>query len=287
MSRGNGNIALVTGATGGLGTAMCRKLAQDGYKVAANYRNREKAEKWLEELNSDGVENVFIFGADVTDFNQVGAMVKAIEDELGPVDIVVNNAGITRDNVIMMMKPEDFEAVLRVNLTAITDPEGIVVRHFLDSLRCAAAWGATPTSLIDIGSGAGFPGIPLKILHPSLRLTLVESVGKKAAFLRQRLQSEKPGDAPQQAGQVALERREIENQHVLGRQMAPPGAQLLDITALGDILVGDEGAGAPGELLADGLGEAARIGLGGARVVAADEAVPHLPGREGAFRRLA
>ncbi len=72
---------------------------------------------------------------------------------------------------------------VRVNLTAITDPEGVVVRHFLDSLRCASAWGATPASLIDIGSGAGFPGIPLKILHPSLRLTLVESVGKKAAFL--------------------------------------------------------------------------------------------------------
>ncbi len=73
---------------------------------------------------------------------------------------------------------------VRVNLTAITDAEGIVVRHFLDSLRCACAWGDSPTSLIDIGSGAGFPGIPLKILRPTLRLTLVESVGKKAAFLR-------------------------------------------------------------------------------------------------------
>ncbi len=73
---------------------------------------------------------------------------------------------------------------VRVNLTAIIDAEGIFVRHFLDSLRCACAWGDTPASLIDIGSGAGFPGIPLKILRPTLRLTLVESVGKKAAFLR-------------------------------------------------------------------------------------------------------
>jgi 16S rRNA (guanine527-N7)-methyltransferase len=72
----------------------------------------------------------------------------------------------------------------RVNLTAITDESGIVVRHFLDSLRCARSWGTPPRSLVDVGAGAGFPGLPLKILRPELRLTLVESVEKKAAFLR-------------------------------------------------------------------------------------------------------
>lgn len=70
------------------------------------------------------------------------------------------------------------------NLTRICEPEAIVVRHFLDALACAQHWGATPHSLADLGSGAGFPGLPLKLLHPALRLTLVESVGKKAAFLR-------------------------------------------------------------------------------------------------------
>jgi 16S rRNA (guanine527-N7)-methyltransferase len=72
----------------------------------------------------------------------------------------------------------------RINLTAITDPDEIVTRHFLDSLRCALSWGEAPTSLIDIGAGAGFPGLPLKILRPALQLTLVESIAKKAAFLR-------------------------------------------------------------------------------------------------------
>jgi 16S rRNA (guanine527-N7)-methyltransferase len=72
----------------------------------------------------------------------------------------------------------------RLNLTAITTDEGIAVRHFLDSLRCALDWGDAPDSLIDVGSGAGFPGLPLKLLRPELRLTLLESIEKKAAFLR-------------------------------------------------------------------------------------------------------
>jgi 16S rRNA (guanine527-N7)-methyltransferase len=72
----------------------------------------------------------------------------------------------------------------RINLTAIADDSGIVTRHFLDSLRCARSWGSAPQSLADIGAGAGFPGLPLKILRPELQLTLVESIAKKAVFLR-------------------------------------------------------------------------------------------------------
>jgi 16S rRNA (guanine527-N7)-methyltransferase len=78
----------------------------------------------------------------------------------------------------------------RFNLTAVTDLEGVQIRHFLDSLTLAAPAlnGNMPldfntASLIDIGAGAGFPGLPLKILFPGLRLTLSESVGKKALFL--------------------------------------------------------------------------------------------------------
>jgi 16S rRNA (guanine527-N7)-methyltransferase len=73
----------------------------------------------------------------------------------------------------------------RFNLTAIRESESIRAKHFLDSLSCILAWrDAPPERLIDIGTGAGFPGIPLKILQPSLNLALVESVGKKAEFCR-------------------------------------------------------------------------------------------------------
>src|SRR5512133_2976745 len=71
----------------------------------------------------------------------------------------------------------------KFNLTAIRDSESIRTKHFLDSFSCVLAWKASPPNqLIDIGTGAGFPGIPLKILYPNLKLTLVESVGKKAMF---------------------------------------------------------------------------------------------------------
>jgi 16S rRNA (guanine527-N7)-methyltransferase len=71
----------------------------------------------------------------------------------------------------------------KFNLTAIRDSESIRTKHFLDSLSCVLAWKAAPPGrLIDVGTGAGFPGIPIKILYPKLKLTLVESVGKKAMF---------------------------------------------------------------------------------------------------------
>ncbi len=73
----------------------------------------------------------------------------------------------------------------RTNLTAVREPEGIRIKHFLDSFTCLLAMRESPpTRLIDIGTGAGFPGIPLKILMPQCNLSLVESVGKKADFCR-------------------------------------------------------------------------------------------------------
>jgi len=81
------------------------------------------------------------------------------------------------------------EANARINLTRITNPAEIETRHFLDSLSAATPLldrlrGSEPVRLVDVGSGGGMPGLPLKIAFPQVRVSLVESVGKKAAFLR-------------------------------------------------------------------------------------------------------
>ncbi|MDP1546794.1 MAG: 16S rRNA (guanine(527)-N(7))-methyltransferase RsmG [Anaerolineales bacterium] len=78
----------------------------------------------------------------------------------------------------------------KFNLTAIRDVESIRVKHFLDSYSCVLAWKANPPlRLVDVGTGAGFPGIPLKIVYPTMHVTLVESVGKKAMFCQHIIQT--------------------------------------------------------------------------------------------------
>jgi 16S rRNA (guanine527-N7)-methyltransferase len=77
----------------------------------------------------------------------------------------------------------------RTNLTAIRNEEGILERHFVESIACAQALPAGTKSLLDFGSGAGFPGIPIAICHPEIAVTLAESQGKKAAFLWEAVRS--------------------------------------------------------------------------------------------------
>ena len=86
-------------------------------------------------------------------------------------------------NALRVFESELIEWNQKFNLTAIRDKAGIRTKHFLDSFSCVSAWGSTPpTKLIDIGTGAGFPGIPIKIIYPNTQVTLVESVRKKAGF---------------------------------------------------------------------------------------------------------
>ena len=98
-----------------------------------------------------------------------------------------------------------------MNLTAIDSHDGILVRHFLDSLSCVPtlreAWTTQPR-LIDVGAGAGFPGVPLKIVCPALQLTLLEATGKKADFLRHlcdRLELEGGDSHPRPGGDLGPE----------------------------------------------------------------------------------
>jgi acetoacetyl-CoA reductase len=131
MDNLNKRIVLVTGATGGLGTAMCKKLYQDGYRVVGNYHTKEKAEKWMEKMKQEGFD-IQLFYGDVSDFESTGKMIKEIEDKIGPIDTLVNNAGITRDGRLINMKLEDWHAVINTNLNSVFNCTKQVIQGMID-----------------------------------------------------------------------------------------------------------------------------------------------------------
>ncbi len=128
-------IALVTGGTGGIGTAICRKLSQMGHRVATNYRDEAKALAWQQEQKAAGFDFVIVPG-DVSQADSAAAMVKAVETALGPVDILINNAGITRDTTFHKMDALQWQEVINTNLNSCFN----VTRAVIDGMR-ARKWG--------------------------------------------------------------------------------------------------------------------------------------------------
>ena len=112
-----GRIALVTGASQGIGRACAWKLAKCGARVALVARNQQKLEELAQQIAQAG-GSARAFVADVENEEQVKAAFKAVVTEFGKIDILVNNAGITRDQLIMRMKRADWDAVLNTNLTS-------------------------------------------------------------------------------------------------------------------------------------------------------------------------
>ena len=114
-----GKIALVTGAGKGIGAACAKKLAAMGHTVIINYNgSKAAAEAVAEEIIAAGGK-AYPMQCDISNPEAVRTMVENIQKEHGCIDILVNNAGITRDELLLRMKPEDFDAVIRTNLTAV------------------------------------------------------------------------------------------------------------------------------------------------------------------------
>ena len=107
-------VALVTGATRGIGKEIALELAKNGFDIAVNYRGTQD-ENLKKEIESNNVRCEFV-EADVSNFEQCENMIKEAIEKYGRIDVLVNNAGITKDGLIMRMKKEDFEAVIDVNL---------------------------------------------------------------------------------------------------------------------------------------------------------------------------
>jgi acetoacetyl-CoA reductase len=119
-------VALVTGGTRGIGAGISIALKEAGCKVAANYGgNDEAAQKFKADTG------IPVFKWDVADYKACGSGIRDVEGALGPIDVLVNNAGITRDAMLHKMTPEQWDEVLRVDLSSVFN----MSRHVIDGMR--------------------------------------------------------------------------------------------------------------------------------------------------------
>ncbi|HIF18089.1 MAG TPA: acetoacetyl-CoA reductase [Cycloclasticus sp.] len=116
----NNSVALVTGGLGGIGSEISRKLSENGYTVVATTFNKdiEKADEWIAEQKTAGFEFI-VEEADVTNFEACGKMVEHVEKTVGPIEVLVNCAGITRDSFLKNMDESNWDAVLSTNLDGV------------------------------------------------------------------------------------------------------------------------------------------------------------------------
>ncbi|KAA0874111.1 acetoacetyl-CoA reductase [Nitrincola tapanii] len=128
-------VALVTGGTGGLGEAICRALHDSGFRVVAGYNsggNHEKAKAWQEQQRKDGYEIEVAYG-DVTNAESCAQCIKTVEELTGgTVDVLVNNAGITRDGMFKKMSWEQWDEVLSANLDSMFHMTRLVINPMLE-----------------------------------------------------------------------------------------------------------------------------------------------------------
>ncbi|HQF53755.1 MAG TPA: 3-oxoacyl-[acyl-carrier-protein] reductase [Fibrobacteria bacterium] len=143
-------VALVTGAQRGIGAAIARKLGKAGFALAVAARSAEPLKAFAGELAAEGIE-AEAFPCDVSDAAQVDAMFKAIQEKFGRLDAVVNNAGITRDGLLMRMKEEDWDAVLDINLKSTFLVSKAALRLILKSSQ---------GRIVNISSVVGVTGNP-------------------------------------------------------------------------------------------------------------------------------
>jgi 3-oxoacyl-[acyl-carrier protein] reductase len=144
-----GRVALVTGGSRGIGRAISQRLAASGHVVAVNYAsNAEAAEKVVRSI-SDAGGNAAAYVANVAEVDEVDRLFALIGEDMGPVSVLVNNAGITRDNLLLRMTPEDFDEVIATNLRSVYLCTRAAMRNML-----RARWGR----VLSIASVAGLTG---------------------------------------------------------------------------------------------------------------------------------
>ncbi len=143
-------VALVTGAMGGLGTAICQELAKAGNKVVASYHPQfDNKDAWLAEMAAAGFNDFVCVAGDVSSLEDCQKMVAEAEAAAGPIDILINNAGITRDRMFAKMEKDGWDAVIATNLTSLFN-----MTKQVSSKMAERGWGR----IVNISSVNGVKG---------------------------------------------------------------------------------------------------------------------------------
>jgi 3-oxoacyl-[acyl-carrier protein] reductase len=241
MKNLNGKVALVTGASKGIGAAIARELAQHGAAVAVNYSgSKAAAEKIVAEINAAGGKAIAV-QANVADPDQIGLLVKTVAQKLGPIDVLVNNAGVYEFGSLEAITPEHFNKMFNLNVLGL----------LLTTKEAVSQFSPTGGSVINISSvaadgiGGGAVYSATKGAVDSVSAALAEELGPKNI----RVNSVSPGmvltEGVQAAGFVGSDfEKEAVKRTPLGRIGQPR-----DIASIAAFLASDESAWVNGQVI--------------------------------------
>ena len=142
--------AIITGSGRGIGAAIAKRLAKDGFNIVINELSEEAGQQTVEECRALGVKAA-VYAADVSDYSQCEEMVKKAKEEFGTLDVLVNNAGITRDGLLLRMSEENYDAVIRINQKSVFNMTKLVGAIMLRQKS---------GSIVNLASVAGLYGNP-------------------------------------------------------------------------------------------------------------------------------
>jgi len=241
VRRFEGKVALVTGGSRGIGAAVARRLGEEGASVAVNYAGSEQAAREVCSSIRDAGSEAEPFQADISDAEACQKLVDAVIERFGSVDVLVNNAGITRDGLLVRMSLEDWQSVIDTNLTGVFSMTKAVARPMMKARSGAIVNMTSVIGLVGNAGQANYAAAKAGVIG------LTKSVARELAPRNIRVNAVAPGfiETDMTAGLSEEIRDKVRAEVALGTLGSPD-----DIAAAVAYLSSDEATYITGQVLA-------------------------------------